>query len=49
MSSRFRGFTFPSAGMSSYPTIVPGVDKLFEMPISSGSVEKVKRGQVIIL
>ena len=48
LGSRFRGFTSPTAGMSNYPTIVPGVDKVFQMPISSGSVEKVKRGQVCI-
>ena len=46
MSSKFRGFTSQVHGRSSYPTLVPGVDKIFEMPISSGSVQKVKRGQV---
>ena len=48
MGSKFWGFALPTVGTSNYPTIVPGVDKTFNMPISSGSVEKVKRGQVWI-
>ena len=44
---KFNGFTGKGKGMSMYPTLIPDVDTVVQMPLSRRSVDRVKKGQVI--
>lgn len=48
MCKEFNGFIGKGKGMSMYPTLIPDVDTVVKMPLSRRSVDKVKKGQVII-